>query len=435
MNINYCSIGCKVNQYECEALINLFLENGFVFNDCQSDNDVFLINTCSVTNTSEMKSRKMIRQIARNNPNAVIVVMGCYSQIKTEEIEKIDEVDLIFGTSNRVAIFQEVKNLLENKKTSRKKVADVKDFIEYENLEIDKFLDKTRAFVKIEDGCENFCSYCIIPYTRGKIKSRNPENVIKEIKKIVQNGVKEIVLTGINIGCYGVDLENFSLETLIERIITEVKGDYRLRISSIEITKITDSLIKLMAIYPQKICKHLHIPLQSGNDRILDLMNRKYNFEFYFNKIINIRKILPDINITTDIIIGFPTETNEEFKDTYDKTALLAFGEIHVFTFSNREGTKASLIESNIPASVLKERSKKLINLSKKMALDYRKKSIGKIYDVLIEKIDGKNCFGHTENYLFVQFKNICFDVNQVVKVVINEATYPISIGEYYEVQ
>ena len=434
MKINYCSIGCKVNLYECEALINIFLKNNFILSESQFNNDVYIINTCSVTNNSEMKSRKVIRQSIKNNPNAVIVVMGCYSQIKPNEIAKIDNVDLIFGTSKRSNIFEEVLKVLEKKKTSKLNVAKIKDFIKYEPLKIEKFVNKTRAFVKIEDGCENFCSYCIIPFTRGKIKSRCPREIIEEVKKLIQNGVKEVVLIGINTGCYGDDLKNISLEILIEKIISEIQGDYRLRISSIEITRITDGLINLIETYPEKICNHLHIPLQSGNDRILELMNRKYSFSFFEDRIAKIRKKIPNINITTDIIVGFPTETNEEFLDTYNKAINLKFGEMHIFIFSKRKNTKAAMIEYTFNSKELKERSKKLIQLSKKMALDYRKESLNNVYNVLIEKIVDGKCIGHTENYLLTEFKNNNFKVNQVVQVKIKGASYPISRGEIYEV-
>ncbi|MGI6709924.1 MAG: tRNA (N(6)-L-threonylcarbamoyladenosine(37)-C(2))-methylthiotransferase MtaB [Bacilli bacterium] len=434
MKINYSSLGCKVNLYECEALINVFLKNNFVLSESQFNNDVYIVNTCCVTNNSEMKSRKLIRQIIKNNPNAIIVVMGCYSQIKPDEIAKIDNVDLIFGTNNRSKIFEEVQKILVNKQVLKQNISNIKDFNKYELLKIDKFIDRTRAFVKIEDGCENFCSYCIIPYTRGKIKSRCPKEVIEEVRRLTQNGIKEIVLIGINTGCYGDDLGNISLELLIKRIITEIPGEYRLRISSIEITKITDGLINLMKTYPKKICNHLHIPLQSGNERILELMNRKYDFAFFENKIFEIRKNLPNINITTDIIVGFPTETNEEFLDTYNKTIRLKFGEMHVFIFSKRKGTKAALLEYNLNSIEIKQRSKKIIELSKKMALDYRKECKDTVYNVLIEKIIDNKCIGHTENYLLTEFKNNNFKINQIVQIKIKEASYPISKGESYEI-
>lgn len=435
MKINYCSIGCKVNQYECEALINKFLKNDFVLGDSYTDNDVFIVNTCSVTNTSEVKSRKAVRKVIKDNPKAVIAVMGCYSQINPEALEKIEGVDLIFGTSNRKEIFDKVLCVLNEKEFNKKNISEIDSFVKYENLEIDHYFNKTRAFIKIQDGCENFCSYCIIPYTRGRIKSRPIQNVIDEVKRLVDTGTKEIVLTGINLGCYGEDLSGESLEGLISKILDVVEGDFRIRISSIEVTKVTNSLINLIKKHSNKICNHLHIPIQSANDRVLSLMNRKYDFDFFQKKIKEIREIIPNINITTDVIVGFPTESQEEYLQTFSRINEILFGEMHIFIFSKRDGTSAALIEDDNDPVIVKSRSNKLIELSSKMALIYREKCVKGIFNVLIEKITDGLCVGHSENYLCIKFKDNNFKVNQIVKVKLTKPLYPVSIGEHYEIQ
>ena len=409
MKVAIHSLGCKVNIYESEFLVSLLKKNNDRIVDFSSFSDIYIINTCSVTNESDRKSRKAISQARKNNPNAIIIVMGCYSQLKADEIE----ADIIIGNKDKSKII-ELINEYQAKKEKVKKIYDLKHTT-FENMEIDKFINHTRAFVKIQDGCNAFCSYCIIPYTRGNIRSKNKEDVINEIKKLVDNGYQEIVLTGIHTGKYGIDL-NTNLETLLKELV-KIKGLYRLRLSSIEINEITEGIIKLIK-ENNIMAKHLHIPLQSGSDKILKLMNRHYDTKYFYEKIKKIREEIPDISITTDLIVGFPYETEECFAETIDLLKKIKFSHIHTFPYSKRDGTKASLMPQ-IDGNIKKKRVKELLEISNYYESEFYKQSINKIYDGVSEVKEDKTII-HTTNFIPVIIPNKISN-NKIVNIKITK--------------
>ena len=409
MTVAIHSLGCKVNIYESEYVISLLKKNNYQIVDFSSFSDIYIINTCSVTNESDRKSRKAISQARKNNPNAIIIVMGCYSQLKADEIE----ADIIIGNKDKSKII-ELINEYQAKKEKVKKIYDLKHTT-FENIEIDKFINHTRAFVKIQDGCNAFCSYCIIPYTRGNIRSKNKEDVINEIKKLVDNGYQEIVLTGIHTGKYGKDL-NTNLETLLKELV-KIKGLYRLRLSSIEINEITEGIIKLIK-ENNIMAKHLHIPLQSGSDKILKLMNRHYDTKYFYEKIKKIRDEIPDISITTDLIVGFPYETEECFAETIDLLKKIKFSHIHTFPYSKRDGTKASLMPQ-IDGNIKKKRVKEVLEISNYYESEFYKQSINKIYDGVSEVKEDKTII-HTTNFIPVIIPNKISN-NKIVNIKITK--------------
>ena len=409
MKVAIYSLGCKVNIYESEYVISLLKKNNYEIVDFTTYADIYIINTCSVTNQSDKKSRKAISLAKKNNPNAIIVVMGCYSQVKPEEID----ADIVIGNKDKSKIVQ----LIEEYRKNNNKIKKIYNLskVSFEDMEIDKFINHTRAFVKIQDGCNSFCSYCIIPYTRGKLRSKKLESVIDEVSKLVENGYHEIVLTGIHTGRYGIDI-NTNLETLLEKLL-KIKGLYRLRLSSIEINEVTDKIISL--IKENKImAHHLHIPLQSGSDTILKLMNRHYNTSYFLNKINDIRKQIPDISITTDLIVGFPYETDELFLETVKFLEKIKFSHIHTFPYSKRNGTKASLMPQ-ISSDIKKKRVHEVLAISKHYEEEFYKKNIGKIYDGVVEQKANKTVV-HTTNFIPVILDNE-IENNKIVKVQITQ--------------
>ena len=345
MKVAVYTLGCKVNTYESEYAINEFLKRGYEVTDFSDDTaDIYLINTCTVTNTSDQKSRKMIRQARKKNPYAVVAAMGCFTQIRDNDNAIMDYVDVVIGNTDKSKIVDLVEEYIKNKK----KILNIKDVsnTSFDDMEMDVFNTRTRALVKIEDGCENFCSYCIIPYVRGKVRSKKPERVIKEVTSLVKNGYKEIVLTGIHTGHYGSDLENYDFSDLLIELekIDELE---RIRISSIEIVELNDKFLNVLKKY-KKIVNHIHIPLQAGSDHVLKLMNRRYDKDFYLDRINKIKDIRPDIAITTDIIVGFPNETEEDFIDTLSFVKEVDFAGGHVFPFSSRNGTPAAKMNGGL---------------------------------------------------------------------------------------
>ena len=330
MTVAFYTLGCKVNLYESEYLINEFRKRNYKIVDFNDKADIYIINTCTVTNTSDVKSKKMIRKAIRQNKDAIIVVMGCLAQIKHKELSNIKEIDILIGNKDKSKVVDYVEQYIKAKERIIK-IYDLKN-LPFENMDIDCFYDRTRAFVKIQDGCNNYCSYCIIPYVKGNIRSKSPHDVINEINNLVNNGYLEIVLTGIHTGSYGRDLNNYSLAKLLKEIV-KIKNLKRLRISSIEITEIDDEILNLIKEH-KVIVDHLHIPLQSGCNKILKAMNRKYDVEYYNDVINKIRAIRPIIAITTDVIVGFPGETDEDFNDTYNFIKKIKFSKLHVFPYS-----------------------------------------------------------------------------------------------------
>lgn len=394
--LKFISLGCKVNSYESNALKELFLLNGF---NEDSKPDIIVINTCSVTAVADQKSRQIIRREKRNNKDAIIVVMGCYSQKNADYIEKECGADIIVGTSNRNKLVDFVKQFLIDHKKIVAIEKDPRKF-KYESFGTIAIPNSTRAYVKIEDGCNNFCSYCTIPYTRGVARSRDKDEVINEINTLVNNGFKEIVITGIHTAHYGLDIKGVSFSDLIEEIC-QIPGLYRLRISSIEESEIDDKFIELLKNYPQ-IANHLHMPLQSGSRTVLKRMSRKYNVDDFIKKVEKIREVRPDIAITTDVIVGFPGETEEEFIETFNFIKTVNFAELHVFPFSAREGTKAYSLPDQVKPEIKNERVAKLIALSNELQSNYISTFKNKELEVILEernKNTGK-LSGFTSNYI-----------------------------------
>ena len=410
MKVGICSLGCKVNIYESEFVTNILKNHGYTIVDFDDKADIYIINTCSVTNESDKKSRKMINRAKKNNENAIIVVMGCYSQVNAEDID----ADIVLGNKDKskiVELIEEYQKTRENKKI----IYDLTK-VEFEKMEITKFESHTRAFVKIEDGCNAFCSYCIIPYVRGRIRSKDKEDVIEEVQNLTSKGYKEIVLTGIHTGKYGTDI-NSSLEELLLALV-KIPDLYRIRLSSIEINEITPKIIELLK-HNDKMAKHLHIPIQSGSNKILKLMNRRYNKEEFIN-MVNVLKEIPDISLTTDLIVGFPNETEEEFNETLDTLKKIGFTKIHTFPYSKRKGTPASSMEGQVSPEIKKARVHRVLELSNQSESSYYHKNIGKIYDGVVEIHSNKETVVHTSNFIPVIINENVED-SKIVKVQITE--------------
>lgn len=396
--IGFVTLGCKVNIYESNALKNELIKKGYEVGEPTPFCDAFIVNTCSVTNMADAKSRRMIHRLSKMNPDAVLCVMGCYSQTNKEALE-IDGVDIIVGNGNKLDVIPMLEEKLLDCSIEKKiQLLDILNHKEYEPLEVTTY-DHTRAFVKIEDGCENFCTYCIIPYARGPVRSKPADEVINEIKRIVNEGYLEVVLAGIHTGRY--DDHGVHLSALIERILKEIPKLERLRLSSIEINEVDDAFIELMR-NSKVLANHLHLPLQSGSNVILEKMERKYNIDFFLEKIEKIRSVRPDISITTDVIVGFPYETEEEFISSTEFIRKVNFSKLHVFPYSMRQGTKACSFPQ-IQDSIKKNRAGKLLVLSQELELNYAKKFIGSTVEVIVEQItDEKYMVGHSSNYLQV---------------------------------
>ena len=385
------TLGCKVNTYESEVIKSIFLKNNYEMAFGPENADVFVVNTCSVTNQADSKSRKVIRNLKRLNPNAIMVVCGCSSQHHKEELESLG-IDILIGNKDKTKIVE----LVDSFKNNHEKVISFSDLQneDFEDMAITNYQDRTRAFVKIQDGCNNYCTYCIIPYIRGNIRNKDFDKAVNEIKDLVNNGFKEIVLTGIHTGSY----ERF---TELIKEISKLNGLERIRISSIEATELDDEFLEELKSNP-KICNHLHIPIQSGSNDVLKKMNRKYDISEYVEIINKIRNIRPDINITTDLIVGFPTETEENFEESLETVKKIKFGKVHVFPFSKRDGTAAARMKNIVSDKDKKERTHKMIELSNKLEEEYYQKFIGKTLNVLVEEVFDNNSIGHTSNYMKV---------------------------------
>lgn len=395
-----CTLGCKVNKYESEAIEELLVNNNYKIVDFAEFADVYIINTCTVTAMSEKKSRQMIRRTKKLNPDAVVVVMGCYSQKSPEEIFDIEEVNLVMGTSQRAMLIPELgKTTALDKKILVDDIMQIRDF---EEMQINNISDRTRALIKIQDGCDRFCSYCIIPYTRGPVRSRKMENIIDEVKRLAENGYKEVVLTGIHVASYGKDLkdEKLGLADVIEHI-AQVEGIKRIRISSVEPLAITEDFIKRVSAL-DAFCDHFHLSMQSGSDTVLRRMNRRYDSKEYEEAVTLIREYYPDPAITTDVIVGFPDETEEEFLETKNFLEKIKLYETHIFKYSPREGTKAVLLGDKVSKEDKNLRSSQLIDLSNQNKLDYHNDTMGKNLEVLFETSDDHYYYGHTKNYIKV---------------------------------
>ncbi len=424
MKFQIYTLGCKVNTYESNVMRDALLNKGYFEVDLKEKADITIINTCTVTNTADSKSMKVIRQAIRRNENAIIVVCGCLVQNKKEEVSKIDGVDIVIGNINKSKIVDYIEKYIEEKKQE----VDVRNIMDtnFEPMMLNNF-NKTRAFVKIQDGCNNFCSYCIIPYTRGNVRSKDKQSVLKEIQLLVDEGHKEVVLTGIHTGNYGAEFANYKFADLLKDIVKIDKLE-RLRISSIEITEINDDVMEVIK-ENNILVDHMHIPLQSGSDAVLKRMNRKYDKEYFINKIKKLRKIRPNISITTDVIVGFPGETEEEFEETIETIKKIKFTKLHVFPYSKREGTKAAIMDGQVDENIKKKRVKILLQLSKELEYNYMEKFIGKKVIFIPEMAKEEYIIGHTGNFLNVKYRGNKNDLNKDIEVKINNIEYPYCIG------
>lgn len=413
MKFYYFSLGCKVNSYECNALSSMLISRGF--KEDKNKPDVIIINTCSVTATADQKSRQHIRKFLTNYPNAIVVVMGCYAQGHAKFIFDEIKPHILVGTSNRNKIPELIERYSKNKERIFMVDENPRHF-KYEEFGVTSFSENVRSYLKIQDGCDNFCSYCLIPYVRGKSRSRGFEDVINEANHLIQQGYKEIVLAGIHVGGYGKDLDNCSFSKLVKTLLDN-NDLYRLRISSIEESEIDEELILLINT-KDNLAKHLHIPLQSGAKNTLKAMNRKYTKEEFLSKIKHIKEACPNIALTTDVIVGFPGESEEDFNETYEFINECGFNMLHVFPFSAREGTLANKLPNQIDPKIKKERVNRLLELSDKLWKEYCQRFDNKEVEVLVEQYDNINKvnIGHTSNYLEVKIPSNNSEVGNIVK-------------------
>ena len=411
------TLGCKVNTYESNVIRDIFLNEGY--EESNSNVDIAVINTCTVTNTSDSKSLKVIKHTIKNNPNAIVIVCGCFSQINPDRLKDMEGVSIVLGNYNK----SKIMDYINQYKKDKKQIIDVRELNDekFECMKLNNF-NKTRAFVKIEDGCENFCSYCIIPYSRGKVRSKLMEEVLDEINTLVNNGHREIVLTGIHTGHYGADIEEYDFSDLLNEIC-KIKGLERLRISSIEITELDDKFLETLK-NNKIIVDHMHIPLQSGCDKTLKEMNRKYDVAYFKDKIKKIRSIRPNISITTDVIVGFPNETEDDFNTTVNTIKEIKFTKLHVFPFSVRKGTVAETMENQIDEKTKKERVHILMDISKELELDYMNKFVGCEVEFIPEVSKDGYIIGHTGNYLQIKSK-IKSNGHETIKTTIKSIEYP----------
>ena len=408
MKVGICSLGCKVNIYESEVMSDLLKKSGYEIVPFEDKADIYIINTCSVTNESDKKSRKMINRAKNNNSEAIIAAVGCYSQVSSDDIE----ADIILGNKDKSKIVEILNDFIRDRE-SKKIIYDLSS-VEFEKMEISHFDNHTRAFVKIQDGCNAFCSYCIIPYTRGRVRSKNKEDVIEEVSRLVKDGYKEIVLTGIHTGRYGIDINSSLYELLCE--LVKIPNIYRIRLSSIEINEITPEIIELYK-NNKIMARHLHVPLQSGSNKILKLMNRRYNKEEFIKMIDKLREI-EDISLTTDLIVGFPNETDDDFEETMDTLKKIHFTKIHTFPYSRRRGTVADKMDGHISGDIKKKRVHEVVELSNEYENEYYKSKISKVYDGVVERHNNGLVVVHTSNFIPVIIDdNDSIENNSIVNV------------------
>lgn len=435
--VAFHTLGCKVNHYETEAIWQLFKEQGYERNEFEQQADVYVINTCTVTNTGDKKSRQVIRRAIRQNPDAVICVTGCYAQTSPAEIMAIPGVDVVVGTQDR----HKMLGLIDQYREERQPINAVRNIMKnriYEELDVPAFTDRTRASLKIQEGCNNFCTFCIIPWARGLMRSRDPQEVIRQAQQLVDAGYLEIVLTGIHTGGYGQDFKDYNLAQLLRDLEAQVKGLKRLRISSIEASQLTDEVIEVLQ-NSNIVVNHLHIPIQSGSDTVLKRMRRKYTMDFFSERLRKLEKALPDLAVTSDVIVGFPGETEEEFMETYNFIRDHKFSELHVFPFSKRTGTPAARMEDQVDEEIKNERVHRLIALNDQLAKEYASRFEGEVLEVIPEErfkeSDNENLYvGYTANYLKVVFEASEEMVGKLVKVKITKAGYPYNEGQFVRV-
>lgn len=404
LKVAFLTLGCKVNQYESNAMAQKFLDAGYSVCGIKENPDVIIVNTCTVTNIADRKSRHILRKVKEENKNSIVVAVGCYVQVAKEKVDEIEEIDLSLGNVEKKDIVQIIECYIENKKRVEK-IIDVNKEKEFLEMGLNTYTEKTRATIKIQDGCNNFCTYCLIPFARGRIRSRSKENVIKEVEQIAKKGIKEVVLTGIHIASYGKENKenNYFLIDLLEDL-NKIQGIERIRLGSLEPTIITEEFAKRLSKL-EKICNQFHLSLQSGCDETLKRMNRKYTTKQFEEVAQILRKYFKDVNLTTDIIVGFPGETDEEFEQTYNFLKNISFYKMHIFKYSPREGTLAQKMPMQVDGNKKEERSEKLIELSNINQEMYNKKYINKKIMVLFEEKVGDYWEGYTKNYIRVKVK------------------------------
>ena len=430
MKVAFYTLGCKVNTYESEAIAELFMNHGYELVDHREYSDVYIINTCTVTNSGDAKSRKAIRKLIKQNPEAVVAVMGCYSQMDADTVAAIEGVDIVIGTSHR----EQLLDLVEEHLRYRKKIKEVTDMSRYrvfDEISVTSFHENTRAFLKIEDGCNHFCTYCIIPFARGRVRSRKPESVLEEARKLIDHNYHELVLTGIHTGGYGQDLDGYSFYDLLKDL-AKLDGLKRLRISSIEMNELSHDIIELIKEH-EVFARHLHIPLQSGSDAILKAMNRHYTIEEFADKLAYIRKEIPGIAITTDVIVGFPGESDAHFLEMKENIKRLAFSELHVFPYSRRSGTKAALMKDQVHGTIKSIRVNELLALNEELAQNFIQSQKDKIQSVLFETSKDGYTEGHASNYIKIKVPMDPTLENQVKEVKIVNANYQDTYGKVLE--
>lgn len=428
--VGFYTLGCKVNQYDTEAVVESFKKNGYEIVPFDEYADVYIVNTCTVTHLSDRKGRQMLRKTKKMNPDSILVAMGCYAQSAGEKIKtEVDEVDIIVGTNHRQKIVEMVDQFKENQVFNL--VDDIMEVTEFEELSISEMDERTRVYLKIQEGCNNYCTYCIIPYVRGKIRSRKEENIIAEAKRLVEGGFKEIVLAGIHVASYGKDLEGTSLIQVLEKL-NQIEGLERIRLSSIEPVVVTDEFIDVLPRLT-KLCKHFHLSLQSGSDTVLKRMNRKYTTEQYLESVHKLRSVWPDVAITTDIIVGFPGETDEEFEQTKAFVKEVGFAQVHLFPYSPREGTVAAKMKDQIAPQVKDVRVAELKKICDESRNAFIVSHVGQTVPVLFETEQDGLITGYTSNYLKVQVQSEQILSNTVHDVFIKSVEEELLIGELVE--
>ena len=419
--VSFITLGCKVNQYDSDAMRTLFIRNGY--SQAEGDDaDVYVINTCSVTSVGDRKSRQMVRRIRRAHPDAIIAVAGCYAQLAPEVFEQMGDVDVIVGHQNRSQIVQYVEEAKHSDKPLNE-VVDIMKVKDFENMEVDPEGEvKTRAFIKVQEGCDNYCTFCIIPYARGRLKSRLQKDAVEEIKKLVARGYREVVLTGIHLGNYGKDLhDGTSLSTLVAELV-KIPDLLRIRLGSIESVELSEELIQIIHNEP-KVCRHLHLPIQSGSDSVLRGMNRHYRLPQYKKLITELREKIPGLALTTDLIVGFPGETEENFQETLETLKKIQFSGIHVFPYSQRTGTPAATYPNQVSNEVKKERVHRVQTLEKDIAKKYRTQFLGQVVHVLAEEIKNGYYEGLTDEYIRVTIKSEGVELGHMYPVLIDTIT------------
>ena len=413
--IAFVTLGCKVNQYESNAMAQKFIDNNYEICNIEDSPDIIIVNTCTVTNIADRKSRQLLRKVKEENPKAIVVACGCYVQVAKDKIDEIEEIDISIGNSEKKDIVQIVENYVYQKEKINS-IFDINKEKDFSEMGAVTYTEKTRATIKIQDGCNNFCTYCLIPYARGRVRSRKKENIIKEVEEVVKNGIQEIVITGIHIASYGLEYEeNYKLIDLLEEL-NKIEGLKRIRLGSLEPSLITEEFTNRLSKL-NKICNHFHLSLQSGCDETLKRMNRKYTIKEFREVAERLRSYFKDANLTTDIIVGFPGETNEEFEKTYEFLKEIKFYKMHVFKYSPREGTVASKMSNQIDGNIKEERSQKLIELSDKNQDEYNKKYFSEPQEVLFEEQKDGIWTGYTTNYVKVSYKSDDNLENKILKI------------------